>query len=64
MVSTETTKKILYGFYYGRELLSADLVKDLEIEEILKRKRTSDGRNLIYVKYKDHDSSFNRWQEE
>ena len=56
------TKKELYGWYYGRELARADL-SELEIEEVLKEKTTKDGRTLIYVKYKDHDSSFNRWTE-
>ena len=58
-----TTGLELHGWFYGRELASADL-SDLEIEKVLKEKTTrNDKRKLIYAKYKGLDSSFNRWTE-
>ena len=57
-----STGKELHGWYYGRELARGDL-SDLEIEKVLKKKTTPDKRKLIYVKFKDHGPSFNRWIE-
>ena len=57
------SEKEAYGWYYGRELVRADLSADLEVEEVLKTKRLKNGNVLIYCKFKDHDSSFNRWIE-
>ena len=57
-----STGRELHGWFYGRELASAEL-SDLEIERVEKQKTTKDKRKLIYVKYKGLDSSFNRWIE-
>ena len=57
------SKKEAYGWYYGRELARADLTTDLKIEEVLRTKQLKNGKTLIYVKFKNHDSSFNRWIE-
>ena len=59
------SKKLLNGFYYGRELLAADLVENLQVDHVLKRRRRKkDGKSIINVKFKGHDDTFNRWQEE
>ena len=57
-----SSEKELYGWYYGHELAKGDL-SDLKIEKVVKerKKKTPSGKKLIYVKYKDHDESFNRW---
>ena len=57
-----TTNKQEFGWYYGRELASASL-SDLAIERIIRRKKSPDKRNLIYVKFKGLDDSYNRWIE-
>ena len=57
------SNKELLGWYYGRELARADL-SDLDIETVIERKKTKDNRNLIYVKFKGLDESFNRWIQE
>ena len=57
-----STGKEQHGWYYGLELARGDL-SELKIEKVLKRKTTPDKRKLIYVKYKDHGPSFNRWIE-
>ena len=57
------SKREAYGGYYGRELARADLTTDLKVEEVLKTKTLKNGKNLIYVKFKNHDDSFNRWIE-
>ena len=53
------TQKDLHGWYYAKELARADLT-DLEIEEVIKKKKIR-NRKLIYAKFKDHKASFNRW---
>ena len=58
-----TTGKPLYGFYYGSEIKSANL-SNLKIDKILKKKKRKDGKNLIKVRFKAHDQTFDRWQEE
>ena len=58
-----TTNKQEFGWYYGRELASASL-SDLAIERIIRRKKSPDKRNLIYVKFKGLDDSYNRWIEQ
>ena len=55
------TKKVVSGWYYGRELARADL-SDLEIERVL-RKKTVNKKKFMYVKFKDLDDSYNRWIE-
>ena len=62
-LSSITTGKDLYGWYYGLELGRADL-SDLEIERIISRKTSPDKRKLIKVKFKGLDDSYNRWIEE
>ena len=59
------SKKLLNGFYYGRELLAAYLVENLQVDHVVKRRRCKkDGKSIINVKFKGHDDTFNRWQEE
>ena len=59
-----TNRKLVHGWFYGAELLRSDLVSGLEIEKVLRTKKSPDGKSsLIYVKFKDHDASFNRWIE-
>ena len=57
------SKKEAYGWYYGRELVRADLSTGLKVERVLKTKKLKNGQELIYCKFKGYDSSFNRWME-
>ena len=57
------SKKEAYGWYYGRELVRADLSTGLKVERVLKTKKLKNGQELIYCKFEGYDSSFNRWME-
>ena len=54
------THEELDGYYYSYELSRFHYSPE-EIEEVLQRERTHDGRNLILVKFKGLDNSFNAW---
>ena len=54
------THEDLDGYYYSYELSRFHYSPE-EIEEVLQRERTHDGRNLILVKFKGLDNSFNAW---
>ena len=54
------TYEDLDGYYYSYELSRFHYSPE-EIEEVLQRERTHDGRNLILVKFKGLDNSFNAW---
>ena len=52
--------KLLYGWYYGREIMRASLA-ELEVEKVLRRRTDKDGNKHVFVKLKGYDKSFNRW---
>lgn len=46
--------RIIDGFFYGSELAHADL-DDLEVDKVIRKKKTADGRMLALVSFKGYD---------
>ena len=58
-----SNNKLLPGRFYGAELLLAVVPDNLKIEQVIKRKKSPEGKNLIYVKFQGHSDAFNHWIE-
>ena len=54
-IISDLKREEIFGTFYENELQKANQ-KEIRIEKVIKRKG-----NKLYVKWKDYDSSFNRW---